>query len=323
VTSLVLLTAILVSTTMVVFVLFPDLLSSNISGLIVPPALGRPGTVWISGRVVHESPDRGHRALRALRSLAAPNWTGAPVEVRFLGRLARTVSGHDGEFEIEISAGPGEPFPVGVQTVEVEAPGARAAAVIHVIADDAPFLVLSDFDDTLAVSHVTSKARLFATTFFEDSDSHPPVDGMPALYRCLASGKRSAPGFAVVSGWPFQFAPRLVRFLEVNGFPAMALFLRNLGPSTLHGYKEPFLNKLASRFPHPLVLVGDSGEQDPEIYGALARSLPGRVLRIYIREADVVGPHSRFEGMCLFADPAEAVRDAVGRGLGTDGAGPP
>lgn len=322
-TSLFFLFVVLAITLAVLAVLFPDLLRSNVSGLIVPPALGRPGVVWISGRVVHESPERGPTALRALRRLAAPNWTGAPVEVSFLGRAARAESGHDGEFEVEIPAAPGEPFPPGHHPVVVEAPGARATSSVQVVSDDAPFLVVSDFDDTLAVSHVTSKARLFATTFFEDSDTHPPVVGMPALYRCLSEGKRAAPAFAVVTGWPFQFAPRLVRFLELNGFPAMALFLRNLGPSTLHGYKEPILRRLAARFPHPLVLVGDSGEHDPEIYAALSREHPGRVLRVYIREADLVGLRGRFEGMCLFKDPADAIRDAVGRGLGPAGAPPP
>jgi phosphatidate phosphatase APP1 len=314
--SLVALAVLTVLTTLAVMVVFPDLLASNISGLIVPPALGRPSRVWISGRVVHESPDRGPRALRALRRLAAPNWTGAPVEVRFLGRVARTESGHDGEFEVELDPGPDGAFPAGFHPVQVEAPGARAVGTVHVVHDDAPFIVVSDFDDTLAVSHVTSKARLLATTFFDDADSHPPVDGMPALYASLVSGRPIPPAFAVVTGWPFQFAPRLVRFLEKNGFPAMALFLRNLGPSTLHGYKEPVLRRIAERFHHPLVLVGDSGERDPEIYSHLSREHPGRVLRIYIREADVVGPPSRFAGMCLFGDPAVAVRDAIERGLG-------
>jgi phosphatidate phosphatase APP1 len=120
----------------------------------------------------------------------------------------------------------------------------------------------------------------------------------------------------VVTGWPIQFAPRLVRFLEKNGYPPMALFLRNLGRSTLSGYKEPVLRRLAARFPQPLILIGDSGERDPEIYAELAREAPGRVLRIYIREADVIGPMSRFNGMLLFADPEEAVRDAQELGLG-------
>ncbi|HSM92360.1 MAG TPA: phosphatase domain-containing protein [Anaeromyxobacteraceae bacterium] len=296
--------------------LLPGLARAVASDLILPPALGRPGTIWVFGRVVSESAERGPRALRALLRLAARNWIGAPVTVRCLGRTATAVTGHDGEFEVELRAVEGEPFPPGWHGVEVEAPGVRGAGTVFVVPPDAPFIVVSDFDDTLAVSHVTSKYRLIATAFFEDADTHPPVDGMHALFRSFARLGPVPPAFAVVTGWPIQFAPRLVRFLAKNGFPPMALFLRNLGRTTLSGYKEPVLRRLVERFPQPLVLVGDSGERDPEIYGALAREHPGRVLRIYIREADEVGPAGRFQGMVLFADPGDAVRDAVAAGLG-------
>lgn len=294
----------------------PDIARATVSDLILPPGLGRPGAVWVFGRVVTESVERGPRAVRALLRLAARNWIGAPVTVRCLGRTASAVTGHDGEFEVELPAGEAGPFPPGWHIVEVEAPGVRGSGTLFVVPDEAPFLVVSDFDDTLAVSHVTSKYRLIATTFFEDGETHPPVDGMQALYRAFTAGRAVPPAFAVVTGWPIQFAPRLVRFLAKNGFPPMALFLRNLGRSTLSGYKEPVLRKLVERFPQPLVLVGDSGERDPEIYAALAREHPGRVLRIYVREADEVGPMSRFEGMLLFSDPKDAVRDAQALGLG-------
>jgi phosphatidate phosphatase APP1 len=296
--------------------ILPALARETASDLILPPALGRPRAAWIFGRVVSESVERGPLALRVLLRLAARNWIGAPVTVRFLGRTASAVTGHDGEFEVELGAGDGEPFPPGWHTVEVEAPGVSGAGTVFVVPDDAPFIVVSDFDDTLAVSHVTSRYRLIATAFFEDADTHPPVDGMPALYASFLRARPVPPAFAVVTGWPIQFAPRLVRFLAKNGFPPMALFLRNLGRATLSGYKEPVLRRLVERFPQPLVLVGDSGERDPEIYRTLAREHPGRVLRIYVREADTVGPASRFEGMLLFRDPEDAIRDAVLLGLG-------
>jgi phosphatidate phosphatase APP1 len=284
--------------------------------LLLPPSLGRTDTVWIAGRVLEEAHAQlGSAALRNLRALAAGNLEGATVEVRFLGRTASTVSGHDGEFEVEIPAAPGAPFPPGFQPVEVEVSGARTKGTVQVVAPDAPFIVVSDFDDTVAVTHVLSKPRLLATTLLEDGDTHPPVDGMARFYQCLAAAGRPAPAFAIVSGSPVQFAPRLARFLKRNGFPPAALYLRSLGPSTLSGYKEPVLRKLAARFPQPLVLVGDSGEKDPEIYGALTRELPGRVRRIYIRQAGPPGDASRFEGELLFAAPDEAERDAAELGL--------
>jgi hypothetical protein len=283
---------------------------------LVPPARGRPGAVWIAGRALRERPRTDASApVNNVWALTAPNWEGADVEVLFRGLRARAVTGHDGEFEIELRAEPGSPFPPGAHLVAVRIPGAAAArSVVHVVPPDAPFLVVSDLDDTVAVTNVASKRKLLGTVFLEDAETQPAVPGMAELYRCLveASGARAV---AFVSGSPVQLAPRVSRFLEKNGFPPAALYLRNLGLGTLHGYKEPVLRVLAERFPQPFVLVGDSGEKDPEIYAAFRRERPGRVLATYIRRAGEPGPAARYEGMVLFADPAEALADARVRGV--------
>jgi len=283
--------------------------------VILPPSLARPDRAFIAGRVVEERHDRGPRAWRNGRQLAATNWVGAPVEVRFLGRTARTTSGHDGEFAVEIAAAPGAPFPAGAQPAEASVPGALARATVQVVPPDAPFLVISDLDDTLAVTHVASKRGLLKAVFLQDAETQPAVPGMAAFLRCLREGRAAPPPIAVVSGTPVQLAPRVNRFLEVNGFPPAALHLRNLGPGTLAGYKEPVIEALLWRFDLPMVLVGDSGERDPEIYAAVARARPGRVLRVYVRAAGDPGPASRYEGALLFSDPAVAARDAAARGL--------
>jgi hypothetical protein len=284
--------------------------------LLVPEALGRTDVVWVAGRALRERPRTDASApVNNVWALAAPNWEGADVEVLFLGRRGRAVTGHDGEFEIELRAEPGRPFPPGAHRVAVRIPGAVAArSVVHVVPPDAPFLVVSDLDDTVAVTHVTSKRKLLASAFLEDAETQPAVGGMAGLYRCLAQAS-GAGAVAFVSGSPVQFAPRAARFLEKNGFPSAALYLRNLGPRTLHGYKEPVLHRLAERFPQPFVLVGDSGERDPEIYAAFRRERPARVLATYIRVAGAPGAASRYDGMLLFTDPAAALADFRARGL--------
>jgi phosphatidate phosphatase APP1 len=286
--------------------------------LLVPPAVGRTDLVWISGRVLAET--QGHHgptALRNARTLYASNLEGADVEVTFLGRTATAVSGHDGEFEVAIAAAPGAAFPPGPSDCEVTAAGARARATVHVLPPTARVLVVSDVDDTVVVTNVTSTSGMLTATFLQDETTQPAVPGMAALYRCLAAAPGTAPAVVFVSGSPIQLAPRIGRFLERHRFPPAALFLRNLGPKTLSGYKEPLLRSLLARFPQvKLVLVGDSGERDPEIYAALRREHPDRVARAYLRKATgVAGPAARFDGMLLFEDPAEAARDAAGRGL--------
>ncbi len=50
-------------------------------------------------------------------------------------------------------------------------------------------------------------------------------------------------------------------------------------------YKPGVIEPLLKQFPQrSFVLVGDSGERDPEIYGALARKFPAQILRIVIRD---------------------------------------
>jgi phosphatidate phosphatase APP1 len=297
--------------------------AADVPALLLPPTLGRPDRVWVSGRVLEEKHgDRGPAAYRTARVLAGSNLPGADVEVSFLGQVGRAVSGHDGEFEVELAAPADRPFPVGRHEAQVHAsagrgPRAKAvteSAVVEVVSPDAPFLLVSDFDDTVAVTNVTDKGKLLAATFLQDAETQPAVPGMAALYRCLTAG--GAP-LAFVSGSPVQLAPRLSRFLEKHGFPPAALYLRNVGPHTLSGYKEPVLARLLARFPElPLLLVGDSGEKDPEIFAALAKDHPGRVLRAYVRKATPEpGPARRFEGLLLFADPAEVEADARGRGI--------
>src|SRR5512146_3083665 len=88
--------------------------------LLLPANLARPDAAWVFGRVLEEAHGQlGPRAWRTLRQLTGHNLPGAKVEVSFLGRTARAVSGHDGEFEVELRPAPGEVFPPGPQEAEV------------------------------------------------------------------------------------------------------------------------------------------------------------------------------------------------------------
>ncbi len=291
--------------------------------LLLPPTLGRPDRVWVTGRVLEERHGMGGpAAVRNARMLAASGLEGAPVHASLLGRAGHAVSGDDGAFAIEIEAAPEAPFPSGPLRATVAIPGASAEAVVLVVAPEAPFIVVSDLDDTVAETGVTSPPRLLAATVFEDADTQPAVPGMAALYRCLAAprSRGAAPALAFVSGSPIQLAPRIVRFLERNGFPPAALYLRDLGPSTLSGYKQPVLARLARRFTQSFVLVGDSGEKDPEIYAEFAAAHPGRVLATFIRQATpAAGAPARFGAARLVSEPARAGREASARGLADAG----
>ena len=96
-----------------------------------------------------------------------------------------------------------------------------------------------------------------------------------------------------VSASPWQLFLPLSEFVRSNGFPAGTFYLKNFRLKDRsfgslfqnpEEYKPAVIEPLLKQFPNRrFVLVGDSGERDPEVYGALARRFPKQVMRIFIR----------------------------------------
>ena len=149
--------------------------------------------------------------------------------------------------------------------------------------------VISDIDDTIKLSEVANHKQLLRNTFCRP---YQPIPGMAERYR---SWEKSADArFQYVSATPWQLYLPLSEFIRSNGFPEGTFELKlfrwkdqtffDLFKSPEH-YKMSSIKPLLERFPNrKFVLVGDSGEKDPEIYGALAREFPNQVSRIFIRD---------------------------------------
>jgi phosphatidate phosphatase APP1 len=151
--------------------------------------------------------------------------------------------------------------------------------------------VVSDIDDTIKVSQVRDRALLMENTFLKPFVAVP---GAAAWYREMARELPEA-AFHYLSASPLQLAPALQDFLTGEGFPPGSLHLRestawhNLtaGQKTTRTHKTQEIERLFSLYPkRRFILIGDSGEQDANIYADLARRHPGRVIAIHIRDAD-------------------------------------
>lgn len=280
------------------------------------PAVGTPGQVTLSGRVLKHAPSSGSSTFsKNLRRLTSPNWKGALVEIRYAGRSVEVVSGHDGNFSVTL-LGDKTPFEVGLTTAEAHVMGSEAGiATVDIVSPEAEFFVVSDFDDTLAITNVVDTSKLVRAALMQDETSQPVVDGMADFYGCLKEDKMARPGFALVSGSPAQYLGRVRQFLNSHGFPVFGIYLRDLGPSTMSNYKQPVIRSLLEEIPNPVVLIGDSGEHDPEVYAQMRAEFPERVKAIYIRSAGHADDARRFAGMVLFKTAKEAAYDAVTRGL--------
>lgn len=285
--------------------------------LLLFPAVGSTRRVTVYGRALQKAQSQSRLALkRNVKNLLNQNAEGLPVELRLLGQTAKVTSGHDGNFEATFDA-PDGGFAPGQHPVEAAcAPAVTARSTVEVAADQAPFFVVSDFDDTVAVTNVLDKKGLLKAALLEDEKSQPVVPGMSAFYGCLREAQKSRPPvFALVSGSPVQYAPRIAGFLARHGFGPFGLYLRDLSPSTLADYKQPVIRRLLQSMPHPVVLVGDSGEHDPEVYRQIASEFPGRVRATYIRDVGRSSDPGRFRDMVLFKEPVAAATDAAQKGL--------
>ncbi|MCA9636083.1 MAG: App1 family protein [Myxococcales bacterium] len=179
--------------------------------------------------------------------------------------------------------------------------------------------VVSDIDDTIKISDVRDKEALLANTFLRPL---APVPGIAEVYRRWAA--RGAT-FHYVSASPWQLYDALADFVAAEGLPAGSLHLKDFRwtDSTFWNlFQDPREYKLAAIEPllaaspeRAFVLVGDSGEADPEAYGELYRRHPAQIGGIWIR--DVSGEDAgaaryevAFAGVpegrwAIFRDPAQ------------------
>jgi phosphatidate phosphatase APP1 len=142
---------------------------------------------------------------------------------------------------------------------------------------NAPLLLISDVDDTVKITHVTSKLRAAGRGLLRNA----VYAGMAALYQELGAE------LVFVSGSPQSLEGKLRRTLiDRGGFPQARFVLRNwMRERDLVAFKRQRLWELANETSQVLLLVGDDSEHDPELFLELANRLPaGRVAGVYIRQ---------------------------------------
>jgi len=180
--------------------------------------------------------------------------------------------------------------------------------------------VISDIDDTIKITDIPAgKDTVIVNTFFREFRAAP---GMAARYQAMAD---SGYAFHYVSGGPWQMYGTLSEYLieGAGGFPAGSFHMKSvpknlLEPSTWEDLYELVegnatfeqkieqISGLLTNFPsRRFILIGDSGEKDPEVYVKIREMFGAQVQEIRIR--DVVNDReknpARLAGMTII-DPA-------------------
>ncbi len=151
-------------------------------------------------------------------------------------------------------------------------------------------LVVSDIDDTILVTEVTSKSRMLLNSMFRSVENRKPVTGTPELYQSMRQGELAAgtPHFFYLSSSPAFLSRTLKAFLKFHDFPQGTMILKkSLTDGSHQHHKSGWLSRIAETYPDkPILLLGDSGEKDPAIYTGFAESLknPKRIMAVVIRD---------------------------------------
>ena len=178
--------------------------------------------------------------------------------------------------------------------------GESASGVGRVIKPSlkAPFMVISDIDDTILLTGITEGAAMVARTVLREANQRRAIPGMSSLYRGLTRGvpnragsRKPEPAFFYVSTGSWSFYPLLEQFVQLRAFPQGPMFLTDWGPTERYvrrsgaEHKRGAIRRLLAAYPGiPFVLIGDSGQRDPLTYAEMAREFPGRMKLIIIRQ---------------------------------------
>jgi phosphatidate phosphatase APP1 len=237
-------------------------------------------------------------SLRRLNSEPLPN---ARVQVQMAGTTHALQADAEGfvhrwiTLPEALAPGAWHPVRFGLQDgPTTSAADVRGTAGVLVPPSTARFGIVSDMDDTVLQSEVSSFLSAARMVLLENARTRLPFPGVAAFYRALqgaAPGGAGAVGNPIfyVSSSPWNLYDVIADFLAAQEIPLGPILLRDwdLGPSLMghRSHKLARIREVFATYPTlPFLLVGDSTQEDPEIYGALAREYPGRVLAIYIRD---------------------------------------
>ena len=235
-------------------------------------------------------------AYRRFVSLEIP---GAVVHATVDGQTVEAHTDIEGYVQFELNNP--RPSAYGWRQVEVDllaplAPGQQsctATGAVLVPDPRAEFGVISDVDDTVLHTGLTERAGMLRTTLLHNASTRLPFAGVAAFYRALheGSGAVTRPIF-YVSGSPWNLYDMIEKFLVAQGIPPGPLFLKDWGidehkfiREDTKRYKGERIDMLLRTYPDlDFVLIGDSGQEDPEIYADVIERWPKRINAVYIRD---------------------------------------
>ena len=261
--------------------------------------------LFLKGRVLEESgithggqDDSAWRnVVNMTRRFASDEVAGARVRATFGALEAESTADVEGFFDVHFALPDPLDGRTGWHQIELEllsppSPGGgevRSTGQV-LVPHGARFGVISDLDDTVVRSSATNVLKMAWIVARNNAHTRLPFEGVAAFYRALQGGEggQSLNPIFYVSSSPWNIYDVLEDFLNVHGVPPGPLYLKDWSPTVLgkhQDYKLGVIYRLLNTYEDlPFVLLGDSGEKDPEIYLQTIREHQGRIETVYIRD---------------------------------------
>ena len=310
--------------------------------------------LWLTGRVLEDrgidEPELGESTLenvhRMLRRYASREQPGARLKAVYGRHEVEVACDDEGYFELDLDLeeGSDDGFderwrPVDLELLEPLRDGQEPFCTqgqVLVPPEEAELCVVSDVDDTIVQTGATDLQRHVLTVLLNSARTRTAFPGVGAFYRALERGMDDRPVNPIfyVSSSPWNLYDLFEGFLELREIPPGPMFLKDFGlePGKLfksgHGeHKVRRVETLMDAYPDlAFVLIGDSGQEDAEIYREVVRRRPERVEAVYLRDVskdlrdeevrEIIAEIEDHGVAAVFAeDTRDAAADAVERGL--------
>jgi phosphatidate phosphatase APP1 len=259
---------------------------------------GRVDELIVRGRVLAEKAiTRAESAeavwrnvLNAYRRFQSDEVSRARVRASYRDAVLETVCDGEGYFRALLKPDLIDPE-VLWHEVRLELVDGGATAIGHALVPPlhAEFGIISDIDDTIVETGATSLRRMIRSVIMENAATRVAFEGVAELYQAL---HRDRNPLFYVSSSPWNLYELLADYMRLNRIPPGPMFLQDFGfdrdtfihdPHDEHKLRE--IQSLLDYYPAlSFVLIGDSGQRDPEIYLRVIQGNAGRIRAAFIRD---------------------------------------
>ncbi|MFZ1492374.1 MAG: phosphatase domain-containing protein [Candidatus Competibacter denitrificans] len=270
---------------------------------------GNQETLFLTGRVLEDHGDIDttdqetlwSNLVASYRRFGSDEVPGLQIRATFQDRSVETVTDREGYFHVALPVMRSLDPDLSWQSITLSVPPQAMLRrqppepVTGRVLTPAPhcdFGIISDIDDTILITGATSLLRMARLTFLRSPSSRLPFNGVAAFYQALQTGGPYRRPLFYISSSPWNLYDFLVDFMGLNGIPAGPLLLRDFGVqpertigSSHQAHKLAQIERVMKTYPKmPFILIGDSGQHDPEAYAQVVATRPQQVLAIYIRD---------------------------------------